>query len=140
MKTGRFSLTALVVVALGIMSTQALASPTASTRGCHRFTVTYNRVFSGQHWTYRVRIQRIHARGIRCNAVEALVKRFDNYLGHQAESGAGWNVAQYYSVPPWKCESFRPYSKLQNEDCNKSGGGRLIWQEQQLSAKRTPRT
>jgi hypothetical protein len=137
MKMRSFSLTALVVVSLGIASTQALASPTASTHGCHRFTVTYNRVFSGQPWTYRVRVQRIQARGIRCHAVGALVKRFDNYLGHLAQSGAGWNVAHYYPVHPWKCESFRPYTNLQNEDCNKSGGGRLIWQEQELSAKRT---
>lgn len=136
MQLRSFSLAALVVIALGITSPEALASGTASTHGCRRFTVTYNRVFSSQHWTYQVRIQRIQARGIRCDAVGVLVKRFDTYLGHLAESGAGWNVAQYYPIPPWQCESFRPYSNLQNEDCKKSGG-RLIWQEQQLSAKRT---
>src|SRR5450755_61977 len=107
--------------------------------GCRRFTVIYNRDFSGQHRTYKVLIQAVRARGIRCHAVGALIQRFDNYI---VSKPRGWNVGVYYTVPPgpWECRAFRPYDDphfLENEDCKKSGGGRLIWQEKQLSTKQT---
>jgi hypothetical protein len=67
-----------------------------------------------------------------------LIERFDNYIVR-----GGRNLGVYYTVPPgpWKCRFFRPYADgktfLWNEDCKKPNGGRLIWQEKQLSAKRT---
>lgn len=129
---------ALMTLSVGDLGGQALASSNASMHGCHRFTVTDNRLFSGQHWTYRVRIQAIKVRGIRCQAVKALVQGWDSYI---VSRPGGYNVGVYYTLRPgpWRRRAFRPYAGpnfLQNEDCKKSRG-RLIWQEQQLSAKRT---
>jgi hypothetical protein len=65
----RAAMLVLLVLGLGVTSGQALASTTASMHGCQRSTVTYRRVFSAQQRTYRVRIQGIRARGIRCQEV-----------------------------------------------------------------------
>ena len=111
---------------------------TPARHDCPSYTVTYKRVFSGQHWTYRIRIQMINARGLSCRASHRLIQRFDAFIGRKAEHG-GWNVGTYYPVRPWQCQAFRPYNGphfLDNEDCKRRGGGRLVWQEEQLSSKR----
>ena len=77
----------------------------------------------------------IHARGLSCRASHRLIQRFDAFIGRKAEHG-GWNVGTYYPVRPWECQAFRPYNGphfLDNEDCKRRGGGRLVWQEEQLA-------
>src|ERR1700683_4273894 len=97
MRIRSVALPTLVVAVVGVTSAQTLASPAASMHGCRRFTVTYNRDFGGQHWRYKVLIQAIKARGIRCPAVGALIQRFDNYI---VSKPGGSNVGAYYTVPP----------------------------------------
>ena len=109
--------------------------PSAHTaQACARYTVAVHRNFAGEHWRYRIRIQRVHAQNISCTASRGLIKRADQRFSQSR------NVAEYYSVPPWQCEALRPYGGPHfqwNEDCKRSRGGRLSWQEEQLSAERT---
>ena len=93
-----------------------------------------HRSFAGERWSYRIRVQRIQAQKISCTAGKRLIKRADQRLGQSH------NVAVYYPVTHWQCEALRPYNGphfLWNEDCKRSQGGRLSWQEEQLSATRT---
>jgi hypothetical protein len=117
----------------------SLATATAAASGLHPCTsyiVNYQRTFSGQHWTYRIRIEHIHATGISCRDSRHLIQRFDN-------DPRTHDVGQYISEGRWRCENLRPFAGgpgghfLVNEDCKRPGGGRLIWQEEQLNAKRT---
>ena len=132
----------LVIALAGLGGVPAVTEANPIEHGCHRYVVIDARVFSGQHWTYTVWVQGIHATNITCGQGGKLIKQFDDFIGRKAEDG-GWNVGQYYRVGQWMCESLRPYAGgphrqfLTNEDCKHSGGGKLTWQEDQLSAKKT---
>jgi hypothetical protein len=132
----------LVIALAALGGVPAVSEAKPIEQGCHRYVVIETRVFSGQHWTYTVRVQGIHATSITCSEGGKLINQFDDFIGRKAEDG-GWNVGQYYRVGHWLCESFRPYAGgpaghfLTNENCKQSGGGKLTWQEEQLSAKKT---
>ena len=78
--------------------------------------------------------QHIQAHKISCSNARKLIRKADD-----AEANSSYALGEYHQVGSWQCRFFRPFGGPQfmwNEDCKRSGGGRLIWVEAQLSAKR----
>ena len=65
-----------VVIGAGLVWTVPAGDASSAMNQCGPYTVTATRVFSGQQWSYRIRVQLIGARGIGCSGVRKLIKRF----------------------------------------------------------------
>ena len=131
------AMAALATTSAGATAHRAGAkeSPAHQARSCQPYTVTAKRVFGGEHWTYTLRIQQITADHVSCSASRALIRRADKVF-----ASGQHDVGVYYDVQAWRCEELRPFDGpqfLQNEDCKRTTGARLSWQEKQLRARRT---
>src|SRR5437763_486142 len=108
------SVTAAMVV--GSMLTNLVfpmtSSASAVTR-CLAYTVVVHRAFSGQEWTFMVRIHRIVVQNAGCHGIRRLIHRAD-----AAFFRSNGQLGTYLAVRPWECETFRPFG---------DGRGHFMW-------------
>lgn len=113
-----------------------MGTPASTARSCPSYTITTHRTYSGQHWTYRVRIQPTSVAGIGCSGVHGLIRHADRVF-----SAHGGELGVYLAIGRWQCRTGRPFDggphgePIWYSDCKRSGG-KLSWTETQVSATR----
>ena len=124
MRRGAF----VVAIAVGVLPATAVSAASAA-HSCPSFT---EHVHRGQHRVYTVRVHNIAATRVGCDAASKVIRRFDRKL---LPGPAIWD-----SVPPWKCEWFKPFSVANGQpenrnQCTRSGDHHIRWTETEVSGK-----